>query len=323
MSASVPEDHEIAVTVIGGYLGAGKTTLVNHILRTADSRVAVLVNDFGDINIDEALIESEDGDTMSLANGCICCSLIDGFASALTTIRELDPQPERLVIEASGVADPAGVAAYGHGPGMALDAVVVVVDGETVETRARDKYVGDTVTGQLASADILVLNKLDLVAERGVEGSEAALRGWLKGHAPNAVVVGATHSQVDPAVLFGHTSSRGGGQTEAHSDSPHSHTHDAESLFESWSRRFAEPVARTQIEGLMEALPDTVVRAKGVLRLVEEPDREMVLQRVGGRWSLRARGHASPAESQLVFIGMRGAIDESWLAQHLPDDVPG
>ncbi len=88
-------DDNISVTVIGGYLGAGKTTLVNHILRTADARVAVIVNDFGDINIDEDLIESKDGDTLSLANGCICCSLVDGFASALATIRDLIRHPRR------------------------------------------------------------------------------------------------------------------------------------------------------------------------------------------------------------------------------------
>ncbi len=85
------QSADIAVTVIGGYLGAGKTTLVNHILRTADERIAVLVNDFGDINIDEDLIASQDGDTISLANGCICCSLVDGFSAALATITALDP----------------------------------------------------------------------------------------------------------------------------------------------------------------------------------------------------------------------------------------
>ncbi len=168
-----PASTDIAVTVIGGYLGAGKTTLVNHVLRTADARIAVLVNDFGDINIDEDLIASQDGDTISLANGCICCSLVDGFSAALATITALDPVPERLVIESSGVADPATVAAYGHGPGLALDATVVVVDAETIRKKATDVYVGDTVVGQLGSGDIIVLNKTDLVAPDEVAATRA------------------------------------------------------------------------------------------------------------------------------------------------------
>ena len=91
----------IEVTVIGGYLGAGKTTLLNQILSSTTERLIVLVNDFGSINIDEQLIEHSDGDTMTLANGCICCTLVDGFAAALTTISDLADPPSRLVIEAS------------------------------------------------------------------------------------------------------------------------------------------------------------------------------------------------------------------------------
>ncbi|MEL7156360.1 MAG: GTP-binding protein, partial [Actinomycetota bacterium] len=155
----------IPVTVIGGYLGSGKTTLVNHLLRGADERIAVLVNDFGSVNIDADLIESQDGETLRLANGCICCSLAEGFAAALDTVLELDPRPDRLVLEASGVADPAAVAAYGHGPGLLLDAVVVVVDGETVRAQAADGYLAQTIDGQLRAADVLVANKLDLVPE--------------------------------------------------------------------------------------------------------------------------------------------------------------
>ena len=100
----------IEVSVIGGYLGAGKTTLVNHILREASERVAVMVNDFGEINIDETLIDSSNENTISLTNGCICCSLVDGFATALESVLSFRPRPTRLVIEASGVADPGTIA---------------------------------------------------------------------------------------------------------------------------------------------------------------------------------------------------------------------
>ena len=80
---------------------------MSHLLRGADERVAVLVNDFGSISVDADLIVAEDGNTISLANGCSCCSLVDGLANALVDIADLDPRPERLVIESSGVADPA------------------------------------------------------------------------------------------------------------------------------------------------------------------------------------------------------------------------
>ena len=265
---------QIAVTVIGGYLGAGKTTLLNHILRTADERLAVLVNDFGDINIDEALIESNDGETLSLANGCICCSLVDGFGVALETILAIDPRPERLVIEASGVADPAAVAAWGHGPGFTLDATVVVADAETIRAKSRDKYVGDTIVVQLRAADIIVLNKVDLIDATSLEST----RIWLGETCPEAAVVEATGAAVSALLLFG-------ADRVSHSAEP-AHVH-ADEIFETWDWAQAEAaMARHTIETMMDELPESVVRAKGVLWLEDEPDHQMILQRVGHRWTV-------------------------------------
>jgi G3E family GTPase len=310
----------IIVTVIGGYLGAGKTTLVNHILRTADRRVAVLVNDFGDVDIDADLIESADGDTISLANGCICCSLVDGFAAALNTIKELDPVPQRLVIEASGVADPASVAAYGHGPGLALDAVVVLVDAETVRRRAVDKYVGDTVLGQLRSADIVVMNKLDLIDE----DAAAETRAWLRSAAPEAAIIDARNSEVESSVLFGAGGGRSGSPPALSPDSART-AGPAADIFQSWTWTSDAAVERARIDSLMAALPDDIVRAKGLIRVIDRSEhggpasRTMILQRVGRRWTLVPAADGSDvAISRCVFIGMRSAIDERWLDQHLP-----
>ncbi len=336
-ASSVPMTP-MAVTVIGGYLGAGKTTLVNHILRTSDQRVAVLVNDFGDVNIDVELIESADGDTISLANGCICCSLVDGFAAALNTIKEIDPRPERLVIEASGVADPASVAAYGHSPGLALDAVVVLVDAETVRKRAADKYVGDTVLGQLRSANIIVLNKLDLIDD----GQADAVRAWLKEKAPEAVVVDAERSEVPPSILFGEPLSAPGsapdgseglpdGADRADGHAGHDHgAATASDVFDTWTWVGSSPLRRSRIEELMDALPDEIVRAKGVLSVIESPagddgaageSRSMILQRVGRRWTLRPTPKPNgTGDSRCVFIGMRGSIDRRWIEQQLQDE---
>ena len=159
MTTSIP------FTVVGGYLGAGKTTLLNRIL-TGDHgrRIAVIVNDFGDVAIDADLVSSDAGTLRALANGCVCCTLVDGFAGTLREIAGLDPAPERVLVEVSGVGDPWAVAQWGRTPGFSLDGVVVVVDPETIAELAADVHVGQTVRTQLASADVMVLSRADVVA---------------------------------------------------------------------------------------------------------------------------------------------------------------
>jgi len=291
------DGDRIAVTVIGGYLGSGKTTLVNHILREADERIVVLVNDFGDINIDVDLITARSEDTLELANGCICCSLVDGFAAALDTITALEPQPDRLVIEASGVSDPAQVAAWGHGPGLVLDATVVLVDAETIRTQVDDKYVGQTVSQQLAAADVLVVNKVDLVDDVEVPD----LVAWATDRCPDAWVTTAEESRVAPEVIFGRPRSASREPTvvgEGH--------HQADDVFVTSTIEFDEPVTRDAVTELMDSMTPQVVRAKGFVWLFDEPDRPAVLQRVGKRWTLRLGGEwAGSPSTRIVVIESR------------------
>ena len=279
MNAASP----MPVTVIGGYLGAGKTTMLNHLLRTSGERVAVIVNDFGETVIDADLVESHDGDTLSLANGCICCTLADGFDAALRTVTERELRPERLIIEASGVADPAQVAAYAHGPGLTLDGVLVVVDTTTISRQSSDRLVGDVVRGQLQAADLLV-------ATHGDEGPPAAAgRVWLAEQADlTAPVIDAPHGRLPLDVAFGAAPRRdlrvgGAGHDHGH-DHDHGHAQGAayHSLrFRSWLIEHAGPVDRAWIEETLRALPPDVARVKGVAHLADGT--AVVVQRVGPR----------------------------------------
>lgn len=156
---------KIPLTVVGGFLGSGKTTLLNNLLQTTSGRrIAVLVNDFGPINIDTQLIAKHEGETISLTNGCICCSIGSGLDAALIDVLSRDPQPDWVVIESSGVSDPAPIASVGlTEPSLKLAGVVTVIDAEQIQTQAADPLLHDTIAAQIKGADLLILNKTDLL----------------------------------------------------------------------------------------------------------------------------------------------------------------
>ena len=281
---------------ITGWSGSGKTTLMNHILTASKEPVAVLINDFGDINIDSELVESVDGNSIALTNGCICCSLVDGYVSALEELRLREPTPKRIIIEASGVADPASVAAYGHAPGLYLNAVVVMVDGANVMEQLDNSLVAQTVSAQIATADLLAVNKKDLLKDLGT------VRNQLKKLNAEALITDCTNSQIDLDVLFGSEVA-----TEA--------VVPAEmNQFDSRSHRSNDPISRQALTEWVERLPDEVQRAKGVLRLDEEPQIPMVFQLVGKRWNLRALAERKnpPLGNQIVVVGPKGSVPEDW-----------
>ena len=172
MTARVP------MIVLGGFLGAGKTTLLNRILSGAHGvRYAVLVNDFGELDVDGNLVASHGGDTVTFANGCVCCSMGDDLVGAIDRLLNGNRRPDQILVEASGVADPAPIAdvATLH-PELARDLVVVLADAETLRSRHEDRRLRETVVRQLDAADLLVLNKCDRVSEEECEATESWVR---------------------------------------------------------------------------------------------------------------------------------------------------
>lgn len=299
----------IPVTIIAGYLGAGKTTLINALLGGRHGRrLAVLVNDFGAINIDKELIVGHEGDTIALSNGCVCCSIRDALGDALDAVTALRPQPDNIVIEASGVANPEKVAYYGQGwPGLRLDAIVTLADSTTIRERSGDKFVGRLVQHQMAAADFVLLTKTDLIDD----ASHQSVSRWLDQRVGPAKVLEANHGALPVEVLL---------DTGRHnvpvqlSECPENHSH----TFASFVFEARSPFERDGLLRTLEGWPDAVLRAKGIVHLAENPGHAYHLQRVGTRCTLEAADAWSAApETRLVMIGPRGQLDCEELTRSL------
>ncbi|WP_158295609.1 CobW family GTP-binding protein [Crenalkalicoccus roseus] len=285
----------LPLTVLGGFLGAGKTTLVNALLRRAAGlRLAVLVNDFGSVNLDAALIASASGDTIALTNGCVCCAVGDDLAAGLAAVLSRRPAPDHVLVEASGVADPGAIAAIARlDPDLRLAGVLVLADAASVAERLADPRLADTLRRQLRAADLLVLTKTDLVAAEEA-GRVAAL---LRPLAPGAALLPASHGALPVEVALGRHA--GGGGAAPPPRAAHG------TLFASVTLRPARPVAEAALRGALDALPEGVLRVKGVLPLAAGGC--VLVQRVGRRLEMTPGGPA--AEAALVLIGTEAVWD--------------
>lgn len=343
---------KIPATVITGFLGAGKTTLIRHMLENANGkRIALIINEFGDLGVDREMVkgcgitgcdlEEEDGqdNVIELANGCICCTVADEFLPTIEALLERKNPPDHIVIETSGLALPKPLVKAFNWPEVrskvTVDGVVTVIDTHAVdmgrfaddeasiqkmreadENLDHDNPLEDVFEDQLVCADLVLLNKTDLVDPARLIEIKAELQARVRDHVK---FLETDHGQIDPAILLGldaaaedDLAARKTSHDHHHGDDDHDHDHDDHhhDEFESFCVTLG-PI--TDPQALEEKLLSVVnkhdiLRVKGFVDIPGKPMRHVV-QGVGPRFQRyfdRPWADDEPRTSQLVIIGKHG-----------------
>lgn len=301
--------HEpIPVSILAGFLGAGKTTLLNRILRDEHGlRLAVLINDFGTIDIDARLLQDyAPGHLISLPNGCICCTLFSNLTDVLRRLTTIPEPPEHILIEASGISAPDQIINVleltGLQERLTLSGVIVLADAANVQRLAQAVMF---IERQLRTADIVLLNKVDLVEPAAVE----ELKTWIRSIAPDARIIPTTFAEAPLDLLL----------SPLHNPDEvpalHHHHDDHGQEYSTWSYAGDRPLDQAALEQALAGLPPSILRGKGLVNLASQPERRMILQMMGRRLQLTAdrSWQDDPRRSELVFIGEPGALTDEGL----------
>ena len=306
------------ITLITGPLGSGKTTLLRHILGTQSGKIAIVMNEFGEIAIDTKVIEGKNVRITELGGGCVCCSLLGEFEAAVNEIIE-KIAPERIVVETTGLAEPEALVLNIQEtlPQCRLDGVVSVIDADML---IRFPELGHTTRLQIEGADILLLNKIDLVEEGQIEPLKTKLREIN----PTAAMIRTERCRIDPELLFGIGSERkiapaepgSSSFAEATADRPiPTTTHKHRPEFESFAFSSRKIFSRDCFEDFANGLPVRIVRAKGFIRFV---DGGQLFNFVAGRWELEP---FEAERTELVFIGKGSATEKEAIIHALNECV--
>ena len=343
MIEKLKTNGKLPTTVITGFLGAGKTSMIRHLLETANGkRLALIINEFGDLGVDGEILKScgiegcAEDDVVELANGCICCTVADDFVPAMEALLNRDPPPDHIVIETSGLALPKPLIKAFNWPEIrtrvTVDGVVAVIDAEAVaagrfapdpiavaaERRAdasldHDSPLEELFEDQLACADLVVLNKTDLLDEAALGAVGGELDAMLR---PGVKLLRASRGNIDAGVLLGLGAAAEGDldARPSHHDSAEDHDHDDFESFDVALGEVADPRALMARLKAAVAAHD-VLRIKGFVAVAGK-DMRLVVQGVGPRFSHyydRDWGPAETRASRLVVIGESG-LDRAAIA---------
>lgn len=267
------------ISILTGYLGSGKTTLLKHIIDNLDRKFAIIMNEFGEVNVDAQIIQGKNISIAELSGGCVCCSLTGEFEEAIKELRE-KYNPELIIVETTGVAEPDALVIDVQDLGIKLDSVITVADGDAL---VRFPQVGRIGAIQIEMGDIIILNKIDLIDAKQRIDVKNVIRKYNK----KAPILETERCAVDVNLLFGVNAEHRVRNVQHH-----------HMQFEAFSIDVTKPMSRERLEFFLQNLPEPIYRLKGFVELDEEGSH--LVNYVAGRWELEPMD----GEKKLVCIGI-------------------